>query len=67
MSPTASKTNMVLVNGYGPHVRIKGTGTVKVLTDKSIVNVSLKETTDITFSGHRTHESAAASAVPVAA
>ena len=60
-------TSKVLVQGFGPHVRIKGTGTVKVLTDKSIVNVSLKETTDINFSGRRSRETETVSAVPVAA
>lgn len=58
-------TSKVLVNGYGPHVRIKGTGTVKVLTDKNIVNVSLKETTDLTFSeGRQKYETETVSAVP---
>lgn len=41
-----------VVRGFGPHIRFKGNGnagTVKLLTDKSIVAVPLKSDSDVKF------------------
>lgn len=53
-------TNKVVIQGTGPHVRIKGTGSVKVFTDKGVVKVPLNQTTDLTFLRNRKPDGAAA-------
>lgn len=35
----------VVVGGFGPGIRIKGNGTVKIVTSKRIVTIPVKDTT----------------------
>ena len=42
-------TKTVVVGGFGPHMRLKGNGSVKLVTGNKIVTVPLNEDTEVKF------------------